>query len=56
MWETQPDRQTLSQIKEKTDRQYPDENIRNDKGYRTTNIEEIDRILSVTSNVNITQN
>ena len=45
MWETQQDRQTLTQIKEKTDRQYPDENIRNDKGYRTTNIEEIDRII-----------
>ena len=45
MWETQQDRQTLTQIKEKTDRQYPDESIRNDKGYRTTNIEEIDRII-----------
>ncbi len=34
---TQQHRQTLSQINEKTDRQYPDESIRNDKGYRTTN-------------------
>ena len=40
MWETQQDRQTLTQIKEKTDRQYPDDNIRNDKGDRKTNTKE----------------